>query len=415
MLREDGRLGRPFWRLWGAFLTSNLADGVSFIVLPWLATTVTDSALWVAVTAAASRLPWLVAIPAGVLIDRWPRLKTMAAASVVRVVLWTSFAALALTGGLTLPTLLIGSLLLGTVEVLYDTAALSALPQLVPKTALVRANGHLRTAEITAQEFLGRPLGGLLLGLHAALALAVNAVGTAFSALLLARLGGRRAEARPEAAGPRPGWRGVGDGVRAIWAHPLLRRTTVATICFNAAYAAILATQVLFAQEVLGLDAMAFGLLMTATAVGGVAGGQLSGLAARRLPAGWMPMVSLGVVGLSHAAVAAVPRIGVIVPALMLSSAAVLMYSVSVASLRQRVTPDRLLGRVNAAMGSAAWGVAAIGMAAGGALVDAAAAWTSRTAALTAMYALSAVTVALVLVTLGRRITRLAAEVEGRD
>lgn len=414
-MSADGRLGRPFWRLWSAFLTSNLADGVSFIVLPWLATTVTDSAFWVAATAAASRLPWLVAIPAGVLVDRWPRLQTMAAASLVRVVLWTSFAVLALTGGLTLPTLLIGSLLLGTVEVLYDTAALSALPQLVPRTALVRANGHLRTAEITAQEFLGRPLGGLLLGLHSALALAVNAVGTAFSALLLARLSRRRADARPQEAEPKPGWRGVGEGVRVIWTHPLLRRTTVATICFNAAYAAILATQVLFAQEVLGLDAVEFGLLMTATAVGGVAGGQLSGFASRRLPAGWMPMVSLGVVGLSHAAVAAVPRLAVIVPALMLSSAAVLMYSVSVASLRQRVTPDRLLGRVNAAMGSAAWGVAAIGMTAGGALVDVFAAWTSRTQGLKAMYALSAVVVAVILVTLGRRVTRLSAEVEGRD
>ncbi|NKY97045.1 MFS transporter [Nocardiopsis alborubida] len=414
MSAADGALGRRFWRLWSAFLSSNLADGVSFIVLPWLATAATDSAFWVAATAAAGRLPWLFAIPAGVLVDRCSSLRLMAAASTARVVSWTFLAVLALTGQLTLPVLLAGSLVLGVVEVLYDTAALTALPRIVPRSALVRANGHLKTAEITAQEFAGRPLGGVLLGLHAALALAVNAVFAAVSALLLTRLNQRKTGSGPPDPRPRPRTdrHGISAGVRTIVEHPLLRRTAIATVCFNVVYAAILATQVLFAQEVLGLNAAQFGLVMTAAAVGGVAGGQLSGRAADHLPAGWLPMASLCVVGLSHTAIACVPRLAVVIPALALSSAAVLMYSVSVASLRQRVTPQDLLGRVNAAMGSATWGVAAIGMAAGGVLVDVLSSWTSQGFALRSVYAVSAIAVLVILTTVGRRITRLGAQAE---
>lgn len=412
MAAGNRRLGRPFWRLWSAFLGSNLADGVSFIVLPWLATLVTDSAFWVAAVAAASRLPWLLAIPAGILVDRWMPTRIMAGASLLRVLCWSALAALALSGALTLPVLMVASFLLGVVEVFYDTAALTALPQIVPSKALVQANGHLRTAEITSQEFLGRPIGGLLLAVHASLALALNAVATAVSALLLTRITKRKITPASEHV-PKPGWRGVIAGVRIIIEHPLLRRLATSTICFNVVYAAILATQVLFAQEVLGLNAAQFGLLMTASAAGGVLGGTLSGRIADRMPAGWMPMTSLVVVGLSHACIACFPTLPIVALALALSSAAVLMYSVSVASLRQRVTPEGLLGRVNAAMGSATWGVAAIGMAAGGAFVDTLASWTTQPTALRAVYAISTAVTLILLMTLGRRTTQLVAEAGG--
>jgi hypothetical protein len=84
-----------------------------------------------------------------------------------------------------------------------------------------------------------------------------------------------------------------------------------------------------------------------------------------------------------------------------------------VVSLRQKVTDRRLLGRVNAAMGTVTWGVAAIGMVAGGAGVDLLARWMDRTDALRAVYALSTAVVVVLLVTVGRRVTVLAARVDG--
>jgi MFS family permease len=406
-------LGRRFWRLWSAFLSSNLADGVTFIVLPWLATLVTDSAFWVGAVAAASRLPWLIAVIAGLAVDRRSPARLMAETSCARAVCWIVLVALALTGELGLTVLLLASLVLGVIEVVYETAAQTALPHLVPDDALVRANGHLRTAEITAQEFLGRPAGGLLLAVSSSLALTLNAVASLVSAVLLFTLRHSTPVSRPPEAEAESRWHAATRGARVIVQHPLLSRLAVSTVCFNLVYAAILATQVLFAQQVLGLGAAQFGLLMTATAVGGVLGGTLSGRIAALLPAGWMPMLSLAVVGAGHAAIAAVPHVAVVACALAVSSAAVLTYSVSVVSLRQKVTERRLLGRVNAAMGTVTWGVAAIGMVAGGAGVDLLARWMDRTDALRAVYALSTAVVVVLLVTVGRRVTVLAARVDG--
>ena len=284
-------LGRRFWQLWTAFLSSNLADGVTFIVLPWLATTVTDSPFWVGAVAAASRLPWLVAVLAGLAVDR-------------------------------------------------------------------RSPARLRPA-----------------GQHAGVP------------------AGRRGNRGPLALGH--------PGIRVIVHNPLLARLAVSTVCFNLVYAAILATQVLFAQQVLGLGAAQFGFLMTCTAVGGVVGGTLSGRLSALLPSRWMPMASLAVVGGSHAAIAAAPVVAVVAPALAIGSAAVLNYSVSVVSLRQTVTARQLLGRVNAAMGTVTWGVAAIGMLAGGAAVDLLARWVDGTDALRAVYALSTLVVIVLLGTMG--------------
>src|SRR5690606_20978153 len=238
----------------------------------------------------------------------------MAATSCARAACWHVLVALALTGELGLAVLLTASLILGIIEVVYETAAQTALPHLVPGGSLVRANGHLRTAEFAAQEFLGRPAGGLLLAL--------------VSALLLLGLRDSTPVSRPaeeETEGP---WCSATRGIRVIVHNPLLARLAVSTVCFNLVYAAVLATQVLFAQQVLGVGAAQFGFLMTSTSVGGGVGGPPRGRLSALLPSGWRPMASLAVVGGSHAALAAAPVVAVVAPALAIGSAAVLNYSV---------------------------------------------------------------------------------------
>ncbi|PSL00882.1 MFS-type transporter involved in bile tolerance (Atg22 family) [Murinocardiopsis flavida] len=403
-------LGRRFWRFWGASFTSNLSDGIALIALPWIATTVTDEAFWVGAVAAAGRLPWLIAaIPAGAVIDRHPRLPTMAAAAVVRAVLWGGLGALALTGGLRLDVLLAAAFALGLAEVCYDTAAVTAIPDLVPRARLEAANGQFRTAEITAQEFLGRPVGGFALTAGIAPALFGSAGICALVAVVLARLHKGERREPPDPGERQSGWRRAGAGVAAIWASPLLRRLVGVTMAFNVAYATILATQVLFAQQTLGLDAAQFGLLMLAAAAGGVVGGQVSGVLAARLPAGWLPMASLSATGCCFLVMAAAPVVPVVAAMLFVSSACVLAYTVSASSLRQRVVPAHLLGRVNAAAGTASWGLATVGMGAGGALVSLAQRRLAESDALRLPYALTAAVILVLVCVAGRPITRLSA------
>jgi hypothetical protein len=161
---EPGRLGLPYWQLWSASSLSNLADGLVKIALPLVAVTLTDSPGLVAGMALAVTLPWLLfALPAGALADRVDRRVAMVIANVVRAA-GVAVLAVALVLGLesspaAIWALYAVALLLGTAETIYDTCAQSILPQVVARDQLPRANGRLLAAELTANEFVGPPLG----------------------------------------------------------------------------------------------------------------------------------------------------------------------------------------------------------------------------------------------------------------
>jgi MFS family permease len=189
----DG-LGLSFWQLWSASALSNLADGLVKIALPLVAVTLTDSPGLVAGITLAVTLPWLLfALPAGALADRVDRRRAMVAADLARVAA-VAVLAVPLVLGLESSTaalwaLYAMALLLGTAETVYDTSAQSILPQVVPRDRLPRANGRLIAAELTANKFVGPPLGGLLVaaGLAAAFATPAALWAAAVGALLLLR------------------------------------------------------------------------------------------------------------------------------------------------------------------------------------------------------------------------------------
>jgi MFS family permease len=125
------------------------------------------------------------------------------------------------------------------------------------------------------------------------------------------------------------------------------------------------------------------------------------------LPRGTLPVVCLTATGLVYCVIAAVPLIPVVAVGYLLASGLVLGYAVAMTSLRQRITPDRLLGRVNAAMRTVSWGISAVGMAAGGVMTSALTPLTGHEGALRAPYALIGVVGLVVVVCFGRRLTRL--------
>jgi MFS family permease len=176
---EPDGLGRPFWQLWSASSLSNLADGLVKIALPLIAVTLTDSPGLVAGVTLAVTLPWLLfALPAGALADRVDRRIAMVTADVTRAAAVAVLAVplvLGLESSAAIWALYALALLLGTAETVYDTCAQSILPQVVPRDRLPRANGRLIAAELTANEFVGPPLGGLLVAAGVAAAFATPA------------------------------------------------------------------------------------------------------------------------------------------------------------------------------------------------------------------------------------------------
>jgi MFS family permease len=370
---EPGRLGLPFWRLWSASALSNLADGLVKIALPLVAVTVTDSPALVAGVALAVTLPWLLfALPAGALADRVDRRIAMLTADTVRVAAVAALAAAVVLGlassGAAIWVLYLVALLLGTAETVYDTCAQSILPQVVPRDRLARANGRLIAAELTANEFVGPPLGGLLVAAGVALAFATPAAlwAAAVGALLLLRGGfsvprGERTTLRAD----------VAEGLRYLWRHRLLRTLATMTGLFNLATNATFAVFVLYAvgpHSALHLTEAAYGLLFATIAAGSLVGAILADPIIRRL--GRSRSLALGILGgVGTVGIAAVTTSPPVIAAAFLAGGVTnALWNVVAVSLRQRITPDRILGRINSSYRLVAWGTRPLGAAAGGLL-----------------------------------------------
>ena len=169
-------LGAAYWRLWTSSALSNLADGIVKIALPLVAIRFTDSPALIAGLAFAVTIPWLLfALPAGALADRLDRRRAMLAANAVRTTLLTLLVLSVITGTGSIWVLYVVAFCVGTAETLYDTSAQSIMPQVVTRDRLSRANARLFAAELTANEFVGPPLGGFLVTVGVALAFATPA------------------------------------------------------------------------------------------------------------------------------------------------------------------------------------------------------------------------------------------------
>lgn len=364
-------LGRPFWRLWTSSALSNLADGIVKTALPLVAIGVTRSPTLIAGLSFVLTLPWLLfALHAGALADRLDRRRVMLGANTVRALLLAAFALLAVLGADSIWALYVLALGIGVAETLYDTSAQSILPQVVPRESLSRANGRLYAAEMTADQFVGPPVAGFLAAAGAALAFATPA-GLwllAVGALLFVR-----GTFRPERAEPATMRADIAEGLRFVWRHRLLRTFGVMTGVINFAANAMLAILVLYAvgdDSAMGLSEQGYGVLLTAIAAGSLLGSFTADRIERALGRTRSLALSLVCAALLVGILALTSNPFLIAAGFFAGGLSMVVWNVIVVSLRQRLAPDRLLGRVNSGFRLVAWGTRPLGAIAGGVLAE---------------------------------------------
>lgn len=371
-----GRQGRSFGTLLAAGALSNLGDGVTVAAAPLLAASLTRDPRAIGAVGAAWSLPWLLfALVSGAVADRADRRRLLIGADLVRTASLVLLA-VAVAGGRASVLLLVAVFFVTAIaETVFDSAWQATLPMVVDRGDLPRANSWMQTVELTGNGLLGPALGGVLFAAAAAAPFAVDAVSFAVSALLLATLPGRFRAAGPApgpagASGSRPTLRAdIAEGVRWLLGHRVLR-----TICWllaieNIVEMAGFAMLVLLAQDVLGLDARGYGLLVACLAVGGVLGGAVAARVHRRLGDQGSVVGSILLMAAAWAVLAATARPVVAGAGVALYGLAAVWWNVVTISFRQAVVPERLQGRVNSAYRLVSWGTLSIGAAAGGAVV----------------------------------------------
>ena len=365
------RLSRDYWRLWWANAISSTGDGAFVAALPLLAVTITRDPRLVSVVTAATYLPWLLlSLPAGAMVDRYDRATLMWRAQSVQAAVVTIVAVLVVAHQASIEVLAAGGLLLGSAEVIFSNAAQSVLPALVPPELLAKANGSQQVSLTVGESFLGPPAGSLLFAAAAALPFGLDAVSFAGSAALLARLP-RTGQTDEDATYPRIRAQ-VAEGLRWLARHRLLRVVAVLLGVFNFANQMGQAVLVLLATQTLHVSTRGYGLLLAASAVGSVVGGLVNPILTRRM--GMLPSLVLPALVDAAAFVGIGLAPGPLVVAALLAAQgfSVAMWNVVTVSLRQRVVPGHLLGRVNSVYRMLGWGLMPLGALAGGFVAHAA-------------------------------------------
>ncbi len=341
------------------------------MALPLVAIGYTRSPGLIAGLTFAVTLPWLVcALPAGALADRFDRRLIMIAANLIRASLLAVLVLAVTAGAGTIWALYVAAACVGIAETVYDTSAQSIMPQVVPRDQLARANGRLYAAELTASQFVGPPLAGLLIAAGAAAAFGTPVALWAFAVLALLLVRGQFRVERERRTTVRAD---IAEGLRFLWRHRLLRTLAIMVGTFNFATNAAFAVMVLYAvgsASAMKLTGQGYGLLLAATAAGSLLGSLvaervLKALGRRRSLA--LSLIS-GVLMIGLPAVTASPLL--IGAAFLAGGVGTVIWNIATVSLRQAITPDRLLGRVNSCYRLFAWGTMPIGAAVGGALAQ---------------------------------------------
>ncbi|MER5720045.1 MFS transporter [Streptomyces sp. NPDC002132] len=341
---------------------TNLADGVTKVVLPLMATALTDSPAQVAGVGLTLTLPWLlVALHVGVLVDRFDRRLLLWLADGARLLVVGALLLLALSDNVTVPALYAGGLALGVAEVVALTSAATLVPSAVAPAGQERANAWVAGAETACNEFCGPFVGGLLVAAGASVALGWTAVGYLIGTLILILLVGRF---KPQSDDMRPAGsvnQRITEGLRFLWQQRLLRLMALALTVLSACWGAWLALMPLLATTLMHLDAREYGILLSALGAGGLVGALTVTSVNRLLGRRWAMFADL----LGTAAMVATPvittNLWVVAGGAFLGGMGGILWTVNARTIGQRLVPDAMFGRYNAAARLFSWGAMPLG------------------------------------------------------
>ncbi|MBT1596630.1 MFS transporter [Curtobacterium flaccumfaciens] len=368
-----------FRSYWSAATVSSFGSAVSAVAVPVLVVTVLHASPFeVGLVNAAQFLPYaLFGLIVGAYVDRFRRKPLLIWASVGRGVCLGAIPALWLAGLLNLWVTAVALFVFGILSVVGFAATQSLLPRIVPRPLLLAANARIDQSDAAAQT-VGPALGGVLVSIVTApVAIALDAVSYFVDAVLIARV--RVIEQTPARTAGTRLRSDIADGLRWTYGHTTLAPLALSTHLWFLANAAGLTVFATLALRTLALPAAVYGAILAVSGVAMLLGATAAPRLGTRFGAGrtiiaaraaypiaWAA-ITLAVVGSDRAAL--LPTVMVLFVAFAVHGAAAGCENANEMSLRQTVTPDALLGRMNGTMRSANRTLAAAGAVGGGALM----------------------------------------------
>ena len=359
---------RNFLRLWTGETISILGTTISDFAIAIVAVLTLDAtAAQVGLMRALGEAPAIViGLFVGVWVDRVRRRRLLVTLDLLAALAVASIPIAYLVGALSLGQLFVLAIVFGVLGTFWGPAWGAFLPTVVDRDRLVDANSKL-TLAMSATGIVGPGLAGFLVQvLTAPIAMVVDAVSFLVSAVCVS---GVRTRATGAASGDEdaaPLGHRIREGLRVAFLDPMQRAITTPLVLLEFVNALSFAVYAIFVLKVVRLPPAALGIIFAIASVGFLAGSAAAPWLERRMRAGRAAILGLGLVAASpftmvlaqadHPLVLNLFFLGL--PGILGGFGGIVQW-VMLSSLRQAITPDRLLGRVYASVG-VLWGVMTI-------------------------------------------------------
>src|SRR4051794_17475819 len=366
------RLGRSFRWLLSATLVNNAGDGVVVAAGPLLVASQTHDPFLVSLALFFDYLPGLLfGIIAGGYADRVERRRLVVVANTLRSVVLGVLVFTIVSGAVSIVLVLGSIFLLGTAESFADAASSALLPGIVRKQDLGIGNSRQQGGFVLLNQLIGPPVGAFLFAIGMAIPFAFNGICFVLGAVLVSRVVLSSDAVIQRRTGDGPSFSSeLVEGIRWLIGHPAMRTLALTIFTFNITYGAAWSVLVLWAGERLHMDALGFGLLTTAGAVGGVVGIASYGALERRFALGDIMRVGLLVETFTHLAFALTTSAVFALGVMFVFGAHAFIWGTTGTVIRQRSVPNELMGRVGGVYRMAILGGLVIGTPLGGLLAS---------------------------------------------
>ncbi len=362
-----------FIKLWTAQTVSVFGSTITREALPLVAIlTLAATPAQVGVLSALGMVPaLLLGLPAGVWVDRLRRQPILIAADLGRAIILVSIPVAALLGVLSLPQLYLVAVLAGILTLFFNVGDNSYLPTVVKRENLVEANSKLGVTDSLSEIIAPAVTGSLVQLISAPLTILIDALSYLISAFFLGLI--RTPEAAPRPSGqPQNLVQDILAGLRLVGGDAILRALAASSGAFAFFGGFIGALYALYTIRVLGLTPAALGLLVSTGGVGALLGAAMAGRLARRYGLGRTLIGSFFLMGLTALLIPlAAGRqrpMAILAVGQLVGDTALAIYMINAVSLRQTVTPDHVLGRMNASFEFLVTGIGPLGLLTGGLL-----------------------------------------------
>jgi MFS family permease len=360
------RLGPGFRWLLASSWTSNLGDGIALAAGPLLVASLTSDPFVVALASTLQMLPWVgFGLYAGVVADRVDRRRLMIAANAARGLVLAVLAALVFTDLVSVAVVLVAMFCLGTAETFVDTTSATLLPMLVDGDDLGVANARLQFGNNTINRLAAPPIGAALFAVGTAVPFAAQAISIALAVVLVARIGVTPPTRTDTSSSVR---REIADGLRWVWSHSAIRLLVLTILAFNITFGAVHGIFVLYVSERLGLGDIGYGVFVAFGAAGGILGTVIYTRLERLLGRSGIMRVGLVIETGTHLALALATRPAVAFAVMFVFGIHEAAWGTTASSLRQRLVPNELQGRVTSVYMLSVLGSLVVGQLLGGVL-----------------------------------------------